>query len=119
MVDILLRNGADLNLKNCNGDTALHIAANLDAYKQPEKIIEFLLRYGANRNLRNEFRNSPLDIAIKKGQIFPSFALFLSSKFIVIFSFCRQCKSNYNTFYKSIFTNNVHRLVNHVENEFI
>lgn len=85
MVEFLLRNRADLNLKNCDGNTALHIAADLDAGKQPEQIVEYLLRWGANRQLRNEFGQTPLDIATKKG--FLKFIVVQSVSFYQLISF--------------------------------
>jgi len=64
IVDVLLKDGANINLKNIDGQTALHIAVDNKDYK----IINLLLNNNANHNIKDNKGNSPLkNIFLKKG----------------------------------------------------
>ena len=51
--------GADVNAVNATGDTALHGAA----YRGWDSVVRFLVDKGANMNLKNDYRWTPLTIA--------------------------------------------------------
>lgn len=98
VVDILVRNGADVNAKDdlgytplasavLNGNLINHlfptIAQILSEYRvikyttfdNPfflghKKIVEILVQYGADLNLKNDDGDTPLDIALAKGTFF-------------------------------------------------
>ena len=57
---LLLENGANPNLKDSGGSTALHSAV---FYRKP-KICALLLEYGADVNAKNENGTTPLDRAV-------------------------------------------------------
>ena len=59
IIDSLLNAGADINKQNDNGDTPLHIAASvndIDTFK-------YLLKQGADKDIKNIYGNNPIDIA--------------------------------------------------------
>jgi ankyrin repeat protein len=58
--------GADINIKNKDGKTPLHIAVE----NNYEDIIKFLLENKADVNVKDNEGNTPLHIAIKKGNYF-------------------------------------------------
>ena len=69
-----LKAGADINLQDDNGWTALHFAAQ--AFN--EEIIGYLLKNKANPNLQNSYGNSPLWVALfncegQKTKVFDEF----------------------------------------------
>lgn len=63
MVEFLLSNGADANIKMSNGQTAIFIAA----YLGENKTILTLLRHGALLNLSDKEGNTPLHRAAEGG----------------------------------------------------
>ncbi len=58
-VELLLKNGANVNEKGDIGITALHYAAS----KEKLDIVELLLQFGADKNIKNEFDETALDWA--------------------------------------------------------
>lgn len=65
MTDIvrkLCKAGADVSIKDVNGDTPLHIAAKMGF---PE-IIKILIKYGANISEENNKGMTPIQVAAKK-----------------------------------------------------
>lgn len=68
IVDVLLENGANVNLANNNGETALMIAAESGFTEQDQEIIvEILLEYEANIDLINKNGDTASSIAHKNG----------------------------------------------------
>lgn len=65
VVAFLVGKGADLNVKNINGDTPLHLGARMDR----KNIVYALLNYGANINIENIFNELPIFDAVKDGSI--------------------------------------------------
>lgn len=63
IAEILLKHGANPEVKDMFGDTALLIAAQLNLLE----IAETLLTFGANPNVCDANGNSPLAIAVRKG----------------------------------------------------
>ncbi|KAF9884290.1 hypothetical protein FE257_001920 [Aspergillus nanangensis] len=63
IMDLLLRNGAEVNARDHNKMTALHLAAQ----ERHTGAIPFLLRNGANLALKDRRGNTPLTMAIKIG----------------------------------------------------
>jgi hypothetical protein len=63
MVELLLRYGADINARNCQDATPLHLAIrNSEA---PVEMVKFLLAHGAGANLKNDTAATPLHIAAR------------------------------------------------------
>lgn len=60
-LNILAKNGLDLDIKNSNGETAMHIAATGPNNKK--NLIAKLLDLGANPTLKNNAGSTPLDYA--------------------------------------------------------
>ena len=60
IVGLLLKYGADVNIKSHDGRTSLHWAA----FRDNVQLIEFLLENGADRTLVDKDGWNPLDIAI-------------------------------------------------------
>lgn len=65
IVELLLRNGVDINSKNKNGSTALDIAVE----KGFGKIVEILMQSGADPKVENKNGKTAIDIANEKGEI--------------------------------------------------
>ena len=63
IVEILGKNGADLEAKSNNGDTPL---ISLSAEQESEDVMEALLKAGAQVHARNNSGKSALDIAIRR-----------------------------------------------------
>ena len=59
-VKSLLNETTDLTAQDADGNTALHLAA----VKSTEDVIEFLLDNGADRNIANDFQQSPFLLAL-------------------------------------------------------
>lgn len=55
-IDLLLENGADVNLQTKFGETALYLAANLGS----QEVVQLLLDAGAEVNKRTSYGDSPL-----------------------------------------------------------
>ena len=60
--EVLLKNGADVNAKNKDGDTPLHHAARNSNYNT----VEVLLKNGADVNAKNKNGDTPLHWAEKE-----------------------------------------------------
>ena len=58
IIKLLLKMGADTNIKNHSGDTPLHIAARCEM----EYIVMLLLHYNADSNLRNNRNETAIDL---------------------------------------------------------
>ncbi|UYV68524.1 hypothetical protein LAZ67_6000030, partial [Cordylochernes scorpioides] len=56
----LLKSGADINVKNKNGNSPLHLAAS----KGNQHLVQYLVEAGADVNSLNDYRQSPLQSAI-------------------------------------------------------
>jgi hypothetical protein len=65
----LVKEGANVNIQNNDGNTPLHYAL----WYQPS-IVEFLVQHGANVNIQNKYGNIPLHLACYSQ---PSFIKFL------------------------------------------
>lgn len=63
MAEALLAAAADANQKDKNGDTPLHYAARMRTPTEITKTMELLLSKGADPNVRNNARATPLDVA--------------------------------------------------------
>lgn len=61
----LLERGANPNLVNAGGDTPLMLAVSSDK----QKVVEVLMRHGANRELRDVSGRTAYEIALSKGSI--------------------------------------------------
>lgn len=61
MVDVLLRNGASVNARDDDGNTALHFYTRSGDYRTVKR----LLHYGANPMIENRSGTTPLDLAIR------------------------------------------------------
>lgn len=71
MVEYLLENGADVNLRNIEGQSALHMVGGymymgIDGYEGRKKITRVLLENGANPNLPDNEGNTSLHYAVFK-----------------------------------------------------
>lgn len=72
MVDLLLKNGAKVNAKDKNFNTALHWVAMIDDADQQYAIAELLLKNGAaaDANAKNHYGKTPTDlIENSKGKV--------------------------------------------------
>ncbi|WBX99481.1 ankyrin repeat domain-containing protein [Chryseobacterium gambrini] len=63
MVELLLNNGADVNIQDESENTALHYAAS----NGKKDIVALLIKHGANVNLTNVREQKPLDYANQRG----------------------------------------------------
>ncbi|MCX5827124.1 MAG: ankyrin repeat domain-containing protein [Deltaproteobacteria bacterium] len=59
MVRLLLEHGANPNMKNFDGVTALHNAV----FEKQIDIVKLLLEYGADPTIKDRFGNTPIDLA--------------------------------------------------------
>jgi ankyrin repeat protein len=61
LITLLLENKVDVNARDPDGNTALHIAiVNLE---RPKDVVQVLLAHHANPNIRNSYGNSPLHLS--------------------------------------------------------
>ena len=63
LAGILVLNGADINARDNNGDTALIVAASF----RKAEMVKLLLDYKANVNIKNQDGDTALMIAESKG----------------------------------------------------
>lgn len=85
MVEFLLNNGADPNVRNEDGTTPLHIAAECGdpyVYIDRVKIADMLMKHGADPNAGDSHKQTPLMIAADNGRFKSKI-----SKFMHIFKF--------------------------------
>jgi ankyrin repeat protein len=68
LMRVLIDNGADVNLQNKDGLTALMFSIANFKNKESEKSIAFLLDSGANPNIKDKKGNTALDIATDMGK---------------------------------------------------
>lgn len=61
---MLIANGLDINTKNWNGDTILHIAVRYFDYY--DRIFKYFISKGANINAKNDNGYTPLHVAAEK-----------------------------------------------------
>ena len=66
VIKVLLKNRADLDIANADGDTCIHVVARRDYSKD---IIHTMVNHGANVNTKNMFNETPLMKANKNGNI--------------------------------------------------
>ncbi len=68
-IQLLLSKGADVNCKDSNGNTPLHYVLTSHYRKQDSlDIARILASHGANLNIRNNEKETPLICAIKQGE---------------------------------------------------
>lgn len=65
VIKILLKNNADVEIEDKDGDRAVHHAA----FGDEPTVIDVLARSGADLNARNKRRQTPLHIAVNKGHV--------------------------------------------------
>lgn len=65
VIKILLKNNADVEIEDKDGDRAVHHAA----FGDEPTVIEVLAQSGADLNARNKRRQTPLHIAVNKGHV--------------------------------------------------
>jgi ankyrin repeat protein len=68
VADLLLANKAEVNAKNLNGTTPLHVAASMGH----KEIAESLLAHKADVNARDKDGLTPLGVAVQCGEIWDS-----------------------------------------------
>eukprot|EP00833_Pecoramyces_ruminatium_P000927 jgi/Orpsp1_1/1174959/evm.model.c7180000052093.1 len=61
----LIKNGADINLKNRDGDTPISISCKIGF----RKIVNYLIKYGADINIKNNDGDTPIIIALYRKDI--------------------------------------------------
>ena len=62
-LEILIANNADVNLKNKDGESPLHVAGGAK-----KELIEFLIANGADLNTKDKYDRTPLDLMEKRNQ---------------------------------------------------
>lgn len=67
LVELLVRKGADVNLQDENGNTALHHIARSSELPQRTRMAEILLENGADIHIRNHIGRTPLTTARTSG----------------------------------------------------
>jgi hypothetical protein len=78
VIRVLLEFGADPNIQNDVGWTALHYACDIDT--RNKRIAELLLQYGARVDVRTHDRRSPIDLLRDGGGDAPRIAELLSAQ---------------------------------------
>ncbi|XP_078604898.1 uncharacterized protein LOC144878311 [Branchiostoma floridae x Branchiostoma japonicum] len=63
VVDLLIKNGVDLNVANVDGDTGLHHVC----WRGHDKIVELLIKHGADLNVTNKEHRRPADVGVVAG----------------------------------------------------
>ena len=61
-VEVLIKQGADVNAKNDFGETPLHTAARNNTHE----VAEVLLKHGTEVNVKNKYSNTPLHYAVRE-----------------------------------------------------
>ena len=87
IVELLLKMGADSNIKNHSGDTPLHIAVRYEM----EYIVKLLLHYNANVHVKNERNETAMNLT--KNNLYPHV-----KKLITINEFCSRGKLSLKCF---------------------
>ena len=67
-IKYLLENGADPNMQDSVGNTPLHTIIKVTETNKTRKIIEILLKYSVNLNLKNNKDQTPLLLACLVGR---------------------------------------------------
>ena len=62
-LEIIIANNANVNLKNKDGESPLHVAGGAK-----KELIEFLISNGADLNTKDKYDRTPLDLMEKRGQ---------------------------------------------------
>ncbi|XP_019647742.1 PREDICTED: death-associated protein kinase 1-like [Branchiostoma belcheri] len=65
VVELLIKNQADLNVTNQNGDTGLHVACRVDY----DKVVELLIRNRADLLMTNKKGDTGLHVACRRGNV--------------------------------------------------
>lgn len=65
VIKVLLKNGADVEIEDKDGDRAVHHAA----FGDEPAVVEVLAQSGCDLNARNKRRQTPLHIAVNKGHV--------------------------------------------------
>lgn len=65
MIELLIKNGADVNIENHFGDSPLMQAV----LKGEHELVELLIKHGANINHKNRFGDTPLQEAVNRDLI--------------------------------------------------
>lgn len=68
IAQILLAAGSDVNAKDRDGWTPLHVVAMTEGLVEADKIAEILLQAGADVNLETNNKMTALDYAERRGQ---------------------------------------------------
>jgi len=77
MAELLLARGAQVDARDRNGQTPLHLAAQ-DNYGTPlflqardgyQKVVELLLAHGADMNAKDDKGKTPLALAAQNGRV--------------------------------------------------
>ena len=63
LAKIIINNGADLDIKDRNGNTALHYCV----YYKNYKLMELLIKEGADLNIQDNNGNTPLQLSVMRG----------------------------------------------------
>jgi ankyrin repeat protein len=66
-VEVMLKHGADINIRTTRGLTPLHLAMRLFYKSKSKKFIEFLIANGAGLNIQDDYGWTPLIEAIVQG----------------------------------------------------
>lgn len=66
ILKLLIKIGADVNIKNNYNSTALHVAST----NRYDKNIKLLLKAGAEINIKDKFGYTPLLLAVRRGNIY-------------------------------------------------
>lgn len=69
IVNVLIKNGANVRAVDNNGATPLHLAVRHDS-QEHNSVIDLLIANGANVNAKDEYNATPLSEAYASGNFF-------------------------------------------------